>query len=165
MLEYYWILVRLCAHERHPYFALTGELWVSFLCYVEINDREKSGAFCIVVYIVVYYVWCYLFCGVEVWCIIDIIAGHVTPLGIQVTWHILISNGYWSLNVGSSRDNVFSVRNHDTRSVYEPMTLLAMLVLIPLVLCCAGLWSPRLNKTVSDFAVCLKLFCYYCCCQ
>ena len=35
------------------------------------------------------------FCGIGIWCIIDISAGHVTPLGagIQVTWHILISNG------------------------------------------------------------------------
>ena len=54
---------------------------------------------------------------------------------------------------------MFSVRNHDTRPVLnsEPMTLLVMLVLILLVLC-AGLWSPRSHKTVSEFIVCLKLF-------
>ena len=40
------------------------------------------------------------------------------------------------------------LRNHDTRPVLnsEPMTLLPMLVLILLVLC-AGLWSPRSHKT------------------
>ena len=37
--------------------------------------------------------------------------------GIQVTWHIFVSNGYWTLNVGSSPGNVFLARNHDTRQI------------------------------------------------
>ena len=60
MLEYYRTLVGLRAHEGHPYLALTDELWVSFLCHVERSDREISGAVCIVVYIVVHCVWCFL---------------------------------------------------------------------------------------------------------
>ena len=35
--------VRLWTHERHPYLALTGKPWVSFVSYVEESDREISG--------------------------------------------------------------------------------------------------------------------------
>ena len=34
-------------HERHTYLALTGELWVSFVGYLEKSDRDISGAHCI----------------------------------------------------------------------------------------------------------------------
>ena len=39
--------VTIRTYERHPYLALTGELWVSFVSYVEKTDREISGAHCI----------------------------------------------------------------------------------------------------------------------
>ena len=38
---------RLWTHERHPYLALTGEPWVSFVSYLEKSDREVSGVHCI----------------------------------------------------------------------------------------------------------------------
>ena len=40
-------LVRLWTHERHPYLALTGELWVSCMSYLEKRDHDISGAQCI----------------------------------------------------------------------------------------------------------------------
>ena len=33
-------------HERHPYLALTGELWVSFVSYLDKSDHEISEAHC-----------------------------------------------------------------------------------------------------------------------
>ena len=108
-----------------------------------------------------YRVWC-CFCGVgtlmynryqcrsrdSAWCWYW---GHVTSIDIE--W-ILIIECWFKL-----RQCVFSEKPwHPTCvELCEPMILLAMLVLILLVLC-AGLWSPRLHKTVSEFIVCLKLF-------
>ena len=37
---------RLRTHERQPYLALTGELWVSFVSYLEKIGRDMSGAHC-----------------------------------------------------------------------------------------------------------------------
>ena len=34
-------------HEIHPYLALTGELWVSFVSYLKKNDRDISATHCI----------------------------------------------------------------------------------------------------------------------
>ena len=47
--------------------------------------------------------------------------------------------------------------------VYESMTLLAMLVLILLVLCCAGLWFPRSYKTFYHFPIHVILTCVIVC--
>ena len=154
MLEYYTTLVRLRAHEGHPYIALTGELWVSFQGHVQRSDRDISGAFCIVVYIVLYRVWCY-FCGVRVWCIIDISAGHTTPLGCWYSGHVTYIDIKWILIIErwfKLRQCVFSEKPWHPTWVYESLTLLAMLVLILLVLCWAGLWSPRL-QAVSVYSL------------
>ena len=77
--------------------------------------------------------------------------GHMTSIYIE--W-ILIIECWFKL-----RQYVFSEKPwHPTCvELCESMTLLAMLVLILLVLC-AGLWSPRSHKTASEFIVCLKLF-------
>ena len=40
--------LRYRAHERHPYLAPTGELWVYFVSYLEKSGREISGAHCTV---------------------------------------------------------------------------------------------------------------------
>ena len=45
-------------HERHPHLALTGELWVSFVSYLEKSDRDISGAHCIGRECIV---WCYTY--------------------------------------------------------------------------------------------------------
>ena len=42
-----WNFGHTSTHERHPYLALTGELWVSFVSYLEFNDHEISGTNCI----------------------------------------------------------------------------------------------------------------------
>ena len=41
-------LIRLGTHDRQPSLALTGELWVSFVSYLEKIARDISGALCIV---------------------------------------------------------------------------------------------------------------------
>ena len=39
-------LVTLWTHKRHPYVALTGELWVSFMSYLEKSDHEILRVHC-----------------------------------------------------------------------------------------------------------------------
>ena len=122
MLEYHINVVRLWAHEGHPYLALTGELWVSFLCYVEISDREMAGAF-----------WFFWGGGVGVWCIIDISAGHVTPFGClysdHVTYWYRMDIDHWMLvqveTMCFQRETMtpdLSVWIHDTSSNASPDT-------------------------------------------
>ena len=154
--------------ELRTHLSLTGELWVSFLSYmgkVIARYRERIMSWCISSDIA----FGVVFCGVgtlmynryqgrsrdSAWCWYW---GHVTSIDIE--W-ILILECWFKL-----RQCVFSEKPwHPTCvELSESMTLLAMLVLILLVLC-AGLWSPRSHKTVSEFIVCLKLFsclCLFC---